>query len=208
MPSAPYYILFAGVNGAGKSTLFRTGMWQHGDTDTALNDLPRVNPDEILVENGWDSYSQSAQIKAARIAVERIGSHFARQESFNQETTLVGRSIMRNIRDACESGYRVVMFYVGVADPAIANERVLKRESLGGHFVASDVVDRRYKASLANLASAVSLCDEVYLYDNSNKLELEARFARGVLAYFNPFGPKLDWVARTLESLGYTEIEF
>lgn len=208
MAKAPYYILFAGVNGAGKSTFFRTGLWQNGNVDAAFGALPRVNPDEILVEHGWDSHSEAGQLKAGRIAVESIRSHLAARRSFNQETTLTGRMAMRNIATACELGYRVVMFYIGLSDPEIANERIAKRDSLGGHFISPDTVARRFDSSLENLSRAVPFCEEIYLYDNTNNLELEARFARGVLAYYNPFGPKLAWVERTVTALGYIEIDF
>lgn len=205
MGCEPYYILFAGVNGAGKSTLFHTGMWQHGSIESAKA-LPRVNPDEIAAENDWNPNDRSAQLKAGRVAVERIRQHLSCHESFNQETTLTGRSIVRNIRLAHASGYRIIMYYVGLDDPAIANERVARRDALGGHFIPPETIARRYDASLTNLSAVVPLCEEAYLYDNSNKLELEARFARGVLMYMNPFERNHAWVTRTTEALGYVEI--
>ena len=120
----------------------------------------------------------------------------------------IGKSIMRNIRSARDEGFRIVMFYVGVDSPDIANDRVAKRDALGGHFIPAETVARRYDASLANLVEAVPLCEEVYLYDNSVKLALQARFARGILMYYNPLEPMHPWVHRTAESLGYHEIAF
>lgn len=204
MGAQPYYVLFAGVNGAGKSTLFRTGLWQHGNVGAAL---PRVNTDEIVVENGWDWSSEADQIKASRIAVRRIRGFLDKRESFNQETTLTGRSIMRNIREARERGYRIVMFYVCVKDPAIANGRIEQRGSAGGHLIDPAVVVRRYGSSLSNLIEAIPLCDEVYLYDNTIHLELETRFAKGELAYFNPSEPGLAWIARIVGAFGWHEVK-
>lgn len=207
MEDAPFYILFAGVNGAGKSTLYHTGIWQAGTTMPIEGGLPRVNSDEIIVENGWDWREQSAQMRAGKIAVKRIREHFAKRESFNQETTLTGRSIMKSIRAARETGWRIILFYIGLDDPAIANERVAKRDAAGGHFIPPETIARRYETSLANLADAIPLCDESFLYDNSYQLELEARFNHDALAYFNPLEPRLSWVKRTCEALGYHEIE-
>lgn len=83
----PSYILFAGVNGSGKSTLFRL----HEE----YQDLPRINTDEIVREYGdWKDISN--QMKAGRKAVELMKSYFEDNISFNQETTLCGRSILRN----------------------------------------------------------------------------------------------------------------
>lgn len=202
MGGQPYYILFAGVNGAGKSTLFRTGLWQHGGITTSL---PRVNTDEIIVENGWDWSSEADQIKAGRMAVRRIRGFLDERESFNQETTLTGRSIMRNIRRARELGYCIVMFYVCVKDPVIANNRIEQRGSAGGHLIDSAAVERRYDSSLSNLIEVIPLCDEVYLYDNTILLELETRFEKGELAYFNPSEPGLAWIARVVGALGWHE---
>ena len=170
--------------------------------------LPRVNSDEIAAENGWDPRAQSSQLKAGRIAVEQIRRHLAARESFNQETTLTGKAIMRNIRNAHDARFQIVMFYVCVDDPATANERIAKRDALGGHFVPPEMVARRYDASLANLVDAIPLCDEIYLYDNSEQLELEASFARGALVYFNPNAPCPAWVMRSIEALGYTAVDF
>lgn len=205
MAPKPLYVLFAGVNGAGKSTLFHTGMWHHGGISSTL---PRVNSDEIIAEKGWDWRSEADQIKAGKEAVRRIRSHFENHESFNQETTLTGRSIMRNIQRAHDEGYCIVMFYVCVNDPAIANDRIAHRGESGGHLVDESVVKRRYDASLTNLTRAIELCDETYLYDNTVSLELEARFEHNLLAYFSTSTRNPPWLTRTLESLGYFEIEF
>lgn len=205
MGRQPYYILFAGVNGAGKSTLYRTGLWQHGST---VGSLARVNSDEILVANGWDWSSEADQMKAGRLAVKAIRTHLEKRESFNQETTLTGRAILRTIRNAREVGYRIIMYYVCVSNPSVANERIAHRGEIGGHSIDPDVVERRYDASLANLATIMGACDEAYLYDNTVSLELEARFSFGKLAYFNPSEPHLDWIARTMNALGYLEVGF
>lgn len=205
MTSKAYYIVFAGVNGAGKSTLFRTGMWHHGAISPTL---PRVNSDEIIADNGWDWRSEADQIKAGKLAVRLMRSYFANRESFNQETTLTGTSILQNIRRAHGEGYCIVMFYVCVSDPAIANDRIAHRGETGGHLIDESVVNRRYDASLSNLASIIELCDETYLYDNTESLELEARFKQDELAYYNPSAQNLAWVTRTLEALGYFEVEF
>lgn len=201
----PYYILFAGVNGAGKSTLYRTGLWETGSLGPSM---PRVNSDEILQDNGWDWRSESDQMKAGRIAVRRIRQHFEKHESFNQETTLTGHAIMRNIKKANETSYRIVMFYVCVDDPAIANGRIAQRGAIGGHSIAPNTVARRYDASLSNLASAIPLCDETFLFDNTVNLELEARFEFDELCYFNPSEPGYKWVSRVMGSMGYREIPF
>ena len=85
------YILIAGVNGAGKSTLYQTNL--------NLQGIPRVNTDEILREFG-DWKNEKDVLKAGKIAVRKISQYFSEEITFNQETTLCGNSILKNIRMA------------------------------------------------------------------------------------------------------------
>ena len=83
------YILIAGVNGAGKSTLYQT--------IDSLKLMERVNTDEI-VRSFEDWKSPSDVMKAGKIAVKKIQNYFERGISFNQETTLCGNSVLKNIK--------------------------------------------------------------------------------------------------------------
>lgn len=85
------YIIIAGVNGAGKSTLFKT--------NKVINESPRVNTDEIVREFGdWRNIQDV--FKAGKIAVNKIAEYLNNGVTFNQETTLCGKSIINNIRKA------------------------------------------------------------------------------------------------------------
>ena len=89
------YILIAGVNGAGKSTLYQT---LH-----SLHEMIRVNTDEIVRRIGdWRSIER--QIEAGKIAVSQLKECFEKGVTFNQETTLCGKSVIKNIKKAKEKG--------------------------------------------------------------------------------------------------------
>ena len=91
------YILIAGVNGAGKSTLYQT---LH-----SLHEMIRINTDEIVRKLGdWRSIKN--QIEAGKIAVSKLKECFKNELTFNQETTLCGKSVIGNIVKAKEKGYR------------------------------------------------------------------------------------------------------
>ncbi len=82
------YILIAGVNGAGKSTLYQT---LH-----SLHEMIRVNTDEIVRRIGdWRSIER--QIEAGKIAVSQLKECFEKGVTFNQETTLCGKSVIKRI---------------------------------------------------------------------------------------------------------------
>ena len=157
------FYLFAGVNGAGKSTLYNTE-----SLDINIKDTVRINTDEIVRKIGnWKN--DSDQIKAAKIAINLRNDYFQYGKSFNEETTLTGKTILKNIDKAKEQGYELQLFYVGLNSSDIAKERVKNRVEKGGHNIENDVIEKRYYESLKNLKKIISKFDKVYLYDNSIK---------------------------------------
>lgn len=92
--------------------------------------------------------------------------------SFNQETTLSGKSIISNTKLAKEKGFYVTMNYIGVESVDIAKERVAIRVSKGGHGIPDEAIERRYDDSLANLNKVISMCDKINIYDNTEMFKL------------------------------------
>ena len=164
------YILFAGCNGVGKSTLYQT--------NDLFRNMPRVNMDEIVREFGSQK-NESDAFKAGKIAVGKISSYFREALSFNQEVTLCGQSIWKNIEKAHELGYQVEMYYVGEASVEIAKERVALRVKKGGHGIPDKDIERRFVESIENLPRAIRVCDIVEIYDNTNSFERVARYEQG-----------------------------
>lgn len=164
------YVLIAGVNGAGKSTLYQT--------IESLKDMPRVNTDEIVREFG-DWKNTADVMKAGKIAVRKIKQFFEQGISFNQETTLCGGSILRNIDKAKELGYQIELHYVGVDSVDIAKDRIAYRVKHGGHGIADSDVERRYTESLKKLQMVIGKCDSVILYDNTIRFERFAAYENG-----------------------------
>ena len=157
------FYLFAGVNGAGKSTLYNTE-----SLDINIKDTVRINTDEIVRKIGnWKN--DSDQIKAAKITINLRNNCFQYGKSFNEETTLTGKTILKIIDKVKEQGYELQLFYVGLNSSDIAKERVKNRVEKGGHNIENDVIEKRYYESLKNLKKIISKFDKVYLYDNSIK---------------------------------------
>lgn len=176
----PVYVVFAGVNGAGKSTFYRTELWR---TEGMPRAMTRVNSDEIVVAQGGDPASSADQLRAGREAVRLIEECLSRRRSFNQETTLTGHAVLRNMRRAREAGYRVVLYYIGVDAAAVALDRIAHRVAIGGHDIDEGAVLRRYRASLGNLSRALDLCDEATILDNTVEFVALARWSAGVLSW-------------------------
>lgn len=144
------YILIAGVNGSGKSTLYRLrDEWQN---------IPRVNTDEILKEFG-DWRNTADLIKAGKIAVKKLQEYLSMGITFNQETTLCGKSVLSAIKKAKTLGYIVELHYVGVNSVEIAKERVSYRVLNGGHGIPADDIERRYFETFENLKQVLPMCN-------------------------------------------------
>ena len=166
------YVLIAGVNGAGKSTLYQTL--------DSLKDMKRINVDEIVRSFGqWNNFSDVA--KAGKIAIRNVEEYFEQGLSFNQETTLCGRSIKNNIDKALSLGYEIELHYVGVNTVEIAKERIKYRVLHGGHGIPDEDVERRYFESLDNLREVLPLCNIAVMYDNSEAFNRFAVYKDGKL---------------------------
>lgn len=176
------YVLMAGVNGAGKSTLYQSL--------SGVHDIPRVNTDEIVREFGiWSNPTDV--MKAGKIAIQQIQDFFINKVSFNQETTLCGKSILRNIKKAKESRYTVEMHYVGVESPDIAIERVHSRVEHGGHGIPDGDVRRRYFESFVQLKGIINQIDLLALYDNTVTFHRFAIYRNGEIVKISHNCP--DW---------------
>lgn len=164
------YIIIAGVNGAGKTTLY--------DSQNQWSALPRVNIDELARENGsWQDIHNVT--KAGVKAVRMLKNYMNKEISFNQETTLCGKSIFHNIQIARQKGYLIELHYVGVDSVEIAKERISYRVKHGGHGIPDADVERRYIETFVNLQRILPLCDLAVLYDNTKEFRRFAIYKNG-----------------------------
>lgn len=154
------YTIFAGVNGAGKTSMYKSIYYNENKEEK------RINTDEMVASSGsWQD--NTLQIKCARKAVKLIKEYILQGTNFNQETTLTGKSIIKNIKLAKENGFNVVVNYIGLENYEIAKERVKNRVNEGGHGIPDKDIERRYYDSLENLKEIIEICDEINIYDNT-----------------------------------------
>lgn len=166
------YVIVAGVNGAGKSTLYQS--------DNYLRNMPRINVDEIVKEIGnWQNTKDV--FKAGKIAVQRIKKYFDEGVTFNQETTLSGKSIIANISKAKKLGYTIELYFVGVETVEIAKERVKRRVERGGHGIPEKDIEKRYIETFQQLNSILDKCNLIAFYDNTKEFRRFAICKNGTL---------------------------
>lgn len=152
----PILVAVAGPNGAGKTTFFQAHLQSAA--------LPFVNADAVARELDVDTYA------AARLADAIRRELVQRRESFVFETVFsdpVGDKVAF-LKQAAESGYTVVLCFIGIAGPDVSEERVAMRVSQGGHDVPTDKLGSRYPRTMANLKIAIRQLPHVLIYDNDD----------------------------------------
>lgn len=138
-----------------------------------LKNMPRVNVDEIVRDIGeWRNLRDV--FSAEKIAVEKISQYLSDGISFNQETTLCGKSIIKNILKAKDLGYFIELHYVGVDSVQIAKERVRHRVKNGDHGIPEKDIEKRYIETFQQLNSILKECNLIAFYDNTESFR---RFA-------------------------------
>lgn len=155
----PVYTLIAGINGAGKTSLYWT-LNREGELGE------RINIDEIAKTLG-DWHDPRVQIQAGKEALRRIYDCIERQVSFHMETTLPGKSAVRQLQCAHEHGFENQLYFVGVENVEVALDRVHRRMAHGGHGIDDQCLIRRYDRLIPNLRQILPFCDRAVMFDNT-----------------------------------------
>jgi predicted ABC-type ATPase len=155
----PIVVAVAGPNGSGKSTFFEAYLAKTG--------LRFVNADVLAHSLGMAPYT--AAERADNLRRELVALH----ESFIFETVFsdpVGDKLDL-LKSTQESGYTVVLIFIGVAGPEISDDRVAMRVLQGGHDVPSNKLMERFPRTMNNLKRALAELPNVWVYDHSDLKE-------------------------------------
>lgn len=168
-------IIFAGVNGAGKSTFYNMSQDIPDFKETV-----RINTDEIVREIG-DWRNDADQMKAGKIGIKLRNEAIRQGKSFNEETTLCGKTIIKLFEKLKENGYKIDLYYVRLKNSDIALERIKSRVANGGHDIPAEKVRRRYEESRNSLEKVIPFCNSVSIFDNSESFRRLAAIKEGKL---------------------------
>lgn len=152
----PILVAVAGPDGAGKTAFYHAHLEPAG--------LRFVNADVLARELGLSPYD------AARVATVLRRELVSQRESFVFETVFsdpVGEKI-GFLREASESGYTVVLCFVGIANAGVSETRVAMRVTQGGHDVPRRKLRSRFPRTIANLGSAIHVLPHVLVFDNDD----------------------------------------
>jgi predicted ABC-type ATPase len=152
----PILVAIAGPNGAGKTTFFHAHLASAG--------LRFVNADVLAAALAVEPYEAAGLADALRKTLVGRGESFVFETVFSDP---VGEKIAF-LAEAAQSGYVVVLCYIGLSSLDQSIERVAMRVSQGGHDVPDDKLRSRFSRSLANLQTALVRLPHVLIYDNSD----------------------------------------
>ena len=92
------------------------------------------------------------------------------EKSFAVETTLSGKTWMRIIKDFKKKGYQLTIFFIYLDNVEEAIQRISLRRNKEGHYVAEEVVRRRYFRSIKNFwLFYKNVVDRWFLLNNSQE---------------------------------------
>ena len=167
----PVIVVIAGPNGAGKTTFFESHLSATG--------LRFVNADVLARSLEMTAYEGSEVAAAIRSDLVEQGESFIFETVFSDP---VGDKVVF-LKEAAGRGYSVVLCFIGIANVATSEDRVLMRVSQGGHDVPPDKLQARFPRTLRNLSLAIQELPCVLIFDNSDlrrPYRLVATFENGM----------------------------
>ncbi|HZR19403.1 MAG TPA: zeta toxin family protein [Verrucomicrobiae bacterium] len=173
----PVLVALVGPNGAGKTTFFHSHLKPAG--------LRFLNADEVARELEIDAYEAAKIITQLRQELVKLRESFVFETVFSDPVA----DKLGFLREAVQSGYTVVLCFVGIAGPEISEQRVAMRVSQGGHDVPTDKLVSRFPRTMANLKDAISQLPHVLIFDHDdlrNPFRKVAVFEKG----------RLEWAAQ------------
>ncbi|MGL6216918.1 MAG: hypothetical protein ACRC36_02725 [Lacrimispora sphenoides] len=96
-------------------------------------------------------------MKAVKLAVQELNYCLSSGISFNQETTLCGKTIFRTIERARSQGYCIELYYLGVDSVELAKQRIAYRVSKGGHGIPDEDMEKRYQETFLYLRLVLTM---------------------------------------------------
>lgn len=192
--NSPKLVIIAGPNGAGKSTI--TARFRQ------KSDFPEnyINPDEIVLTMTEITDPVERVYAAMREAERQRQELLIERASMAFETVMSHPSKIEFLKLAKQTGYQLMLIFVGVTDPELSVLRVRQRVANGGHNVPRQKIIDRYQRVMSLLPQAIQAVDRALLFDNSNDLtgaKLVAEFLNGKLSYSDTTLPP--WVTSAIK---------
>jgi predicted ABC-type ATPase len=156
LDNRPVIIALAGPNGAGKSTFYEVHLKPTG--------LRFLNADLIARELETDPYRASEVVAKLRAELVQLRESFIFETVFSDP---VGDKLLF-LKQAAQSGYTVILCFIGIESPELSETRVAMRVSQGGHDVPREKLVQRFPRILTNLRRALRELPRVLVFNNDD----------------------------------------
>lgn len=180
----PLGVVLAGHNGSGKSTFWREHLSEHFKIPLINADrmmmaiLPELIGDDRLPDwatrlrdgdENWMGVAQRgvlafiAQALGAKVpfAMETVFSHWRKRDDGGHDSKI---DLIRQMQN---SGYFVVLVFVGLINDDLSVARVISRKIQGGHGVDEHKLRSRFPRTRKAITAALPVVDAAILADNS-----------------------------------------
>jgi predicted ABC-type ATPase len=152
----PILVAVAGPNGAGKTTFYHSHLKPAG--------LRFLNADEVARDLAIDAYEAARVVTGLRQELVKQGVSFVFETVFSDPAG----DKLAFLKAAAQSGYTVVLCFIGLASATTSDERVALRVTQGGHDVPQEKLMARFPRTLANLKAAIRELPHVLVFDNED----------------------------------------
>jgi len=152
----PILVAVAGPNGAGKTTFYHSHLKPAG--------LRFLNADEVARDLAIDAYEAARVVTGLRQELVKQGVNFVFETVFSDPAG----DKLAFLKAAAQSGYTVVLCFIGLASATTSDERVALRVTQGGHDVPHEKLMARFPRTLANLKAAIRELPHVLVFDNED----------------------------------------
>ena len=122
---------------------------------------------------------EKVAIQAGKIMLDRLKKLSEAKVNFAFETTLASKSFAPWITKLRTCGYRFHLVYLWLINEELAILRVNERVQMGGHYVPSDTIKRRYNAGLKNFFHLYQPIADTWHFHNNSDAERLRLIASG-----------------------------
>ena len=129
--------------------------------------IPFINADVIARELHPEDPERNSYT-AAKVAEQIRQEQIQKGNTFCFETVFTHPSKIDFLAQARALGYEIILVLIHLDSPPLNKARISQRVAEGGHFVPDEKVEQRIARTLTHVRTAIPLCDEVRILDNSS----------------------------------------
>lgn len=171
METRPEFAVIAGPNGAGKSRLCPYYIHcKSFDGDLLALNLRKEHPEW---EEHWISGTVISELQKQKEKAIALREDFAFETNFSNDL------ILNMINEFRKAGYKITLFYFGLASLDDSTYRVMQRKMFGGHDVGDKVIEYNFYEGIKRIRQNLHLFDNITFIDgNSNFGEIVAIYIK------------------------------